>query len=70
MRIPYVIDNQTHKLSEARIMARLRAKYEQSVETLKPLKAQLAWTDGVIDQIVYRLYGLTAEEINVVEGKA
>ncbi len=39
-------------------------------ETLQPLKAQLEWTDGVLDQIVYRLYGLTAEEIRVVEGKA
>lgn len=38
------------------------------VETLRPVKAQLAWTDGLIDQIVYRLYGLTAEEIKVVEG--
>jgi hypothetical protein len=63
-------------LSDARVMARLRAEYEKSVETLRPLKAQLAWTDGVIDgalhrmcQIVYRLYGLTAEEIRVVEGK-
>ena len=44
-------------LSEARVMARLRAEYEKSLETLRPLKAQLAWTDGVIDQIVYRLYG-------------
>jgi hypothetical protein len=51
-------------------MARLRAEYEKSLETLKPLKAHLAWTDGVIDQIVYRLYGLTAEEIRVVEGKS
>ncbi len=51
----------------ARIMSWLRTEYERSVETLKPLKAQLAWTDGVIDQIVYRLYGLTAEEIRVVE---
>ncbi len=55
-------------LSDARLMARLRAEYEKSLDTLKPLKAQLAWTDGVIDQIVYRLYGLTAEEIRVVEG--
>ena len=37
-------------------------------DVMRPLKAQLAWTDGVIDQIVYRLYGLTAEEIRVVEG--
>jgi hypothetical protein len=38
-------------------------------DTLRPLEANLAWTDGVIDQIVYRLYGLMAEEIRVVEGK-
>ena len=40
-----------------------------TANTLKPLKAQLAWTDGVIDQSVYRLYGLTVEEIHVVEGR-
>lgn len=33
-------------------------------------KARLTWTNGVIDQIVYRLYGLGAEEIRMVEGKA
>ncbi len=45
-------------------------------EVYLPLKAQLAWTDEVIDgalrrmcQIVYRLYRLTAEEIRLVEGK-
>jgi hypothetical protein len=26
-------------------------------------------TDGLIDQIVYKLYGLTEEEIAIVEGK-
>jgi hypothetical protein len=57
-------------LSEARIMARLRTEYDKSVETLKPLKAQLAWTDGVINQIAYRLpQGVGAEKINVVEGE-
>jgi len=34
-----------------------------------PLKAQLGKTDRLIDQVVYRLYGLTEEEIGVVEGK-
>jgi hypothetical protein len=29
----------------------------------------LAKTDALIDQVVYRLYGLTEEEIGVVEGK-
>jgi hypothetical protein len=29
---------------------------------------QIAVTDGQIDQLVYTLYGLTAEEIKIVEG--
>ena len=36
---------------------------------LLPLKARLAATDRLIDQVVYRLYGLTEEEIAVVEGR-
>jgi hypothetical protein len=32
-------------------------------------KARLAWTGWLIDRVVYRLYGLTQEEIAVVEGK-
>jgi hypothetical protein len=56
-------------LSDSRLLARLRSQYEQSLDTLRPLKAQLAGTDWLIDQIVYRLYGLTEAEIAVVEGK-
>jgi hypothetical protein len=37
---------------------------------LLPIKRQLAWTDRLIDLIVYRLYGLTEEEIAVVEGRS
>jgi len=33
-----------------------------------PLKARLAATDRLIDLIVYRLYGLTEEEVATVEG--
>jgi len=33
------------------------------------LKEQLARTDQLIDAVLYRLYGLTEEEIRVVEGK-
>jgi hypothetical protein len=33
------------------------------------LLARIAATDRLIDRIVYRLYGLTEEEIAVVEGK-
>jgi hypothetical protein len=36
---------------------------------LSPLLASLAATDRLIDLIVYRLYGLTEEEVAVVEGK-
>ena len=32
-----------------------------------PLKQRIAATDRLIDQIVYRLYGLTDEEIAIVE---
>lgn len=34
------------------------------------LSHQLTTTDHLIDQIVYQLYGLTAEEIALVEGRA
>jgi hypothetical protein len=33
-----------------------------------PLKEKLRKTDWLIDQIVYRLYGLTEEEVKIVKG--
>ncbi|GAA5528204.1 N-6 DNA methylase [Herpetosiphon gulosus] len=48
----------------------LRGAYEQSLTLLQPIKAQLARTDALIDQLVYQLYGLTPAEIRVVEGQA
>jgi hypothetical protein len=36
---------------------------------ITPLKNQIQLTDELIDQIVYKLYGLTEEEIGVVEAK-
>jgi hypothetical protein len=47
----------------------VRNKYEASLEKVLPLKERLARTDALIDQVVYRLYGLTEEEIAVVEGQ-
>ncbi|MGQ9584128.1 MAG: Eco57I restriction-modification methylase domain-containing protein [Anaerolineae bacterium] len=47
---------------------RLQQEYEASLAKLLPLKARLAATDRLIDLIVYRLYGLTEEEVAVVEG--
>lgn len=44
-------------------------EFRQSTEKLAPLKERIAATDRLIDRIVYRLYGLTEEEVAVVEGK-
>jgi len=41
--------------------------YNESLSALLPVKERLRLTDGLIDQIVYRLYGLTEEEIRIVE---
>ncbi len=56
-------------LSDAGLIERLRNEYEGSLERVLPLKNRLAKTDSLIDQVVYRLYGLTDEEIGVVEGR-
>ena len=56
-------------LSDTGLVDRLRSEYEGSLEKVLPLKDRLAKTDALIDQVVYRLYGLTEEEIRVVEGK-
>src|SRR6266849_6515423 len=56
-------------LSDAGLVEKVRKEYEGSLERVLPLKERLAKTDALIDQVVYRLYGLTEEEINIVEGK-
>ena len=56
-------------LSDAGLVERLRNEYEESLERVLPLKERLAKTDALIDQVVYRLYGLTEGEIAVVEGR-
>lgn len=47
----------------------IKPEFEKSVAKLEPLKARIAATDQLIDQIVYKLYGLTEEEIRIVEGE-
>ena len=49
---------------------RIRREYQASVGKLQPLLARIAATDRLIDLIVYRLYGLTEQEVAVVEGAA
>ena len=47
---------------------RLRLEFDASVAKLQPLMERIAETDKLIDQIIYRLYWLTEEEIKIVEG--
>ena len=46
----------------------LRAEFEGSLGKLTPLRERIRQTDELIDATVYRLYGLTEEEIGIVEG--
>jgi hypothetical protein len=48
---------------------KIRAAWERSMETLRPLLTRIEATDRLIDRIVYQLYGLTEEEIAIVEGR-
>ena len=43
--------------------------YERYAPAYRDLTERIARTDWLIDQIVYQLYGLTAEEIAIVEGR-
>jgi type I restriction-modification system DNA methylase subunit len=42
-------------------------RYEQATERAAELEAQIERTDDLIDELVYDLYGLTDEEIEIVE---
>ena len=47
----------------------LRAEFEGSMGKLLPLRELIRQTDELIDATVYRLYGLTQEEVAIVEGR-
>jgi len=49
---------------------RLATEHAASLAVLLPLKQRLAATDRLIDQVVYKFYGLTEEEIAIVEKNA
>ena len=44
------------------------ARPTEAGEALAPVLARIVATDALIDQVVYRLYGLSTEEVAVVEG--
>jgi hypothetical protein len=43
--------------------------YRKHQPSIRALEIRIATTDRLINQVVYRLYGLTAEEIAIVEGQ-
>ena len=47
----------------------LRAEFEGSMKKLLPLRERIRQTDELIDATVYKLYGLTEEELGIVEGR-
>lgn len=47
----------------------IRAEFDPSVAKLRPVLERIKLTDKLIDQIVYKLYGLTNDEIAIVEGQ-
>jgi len=49
-------------------MEQAKGEVVKSLTIIDPLMTGIEATDQLIDQIVYRLYGLTEEEITVVEG--
>ena len=61
------LEEQKIRLSE-KDEDKIRSRFVTAKETLLPLEKQIAFTDQLIDQIVYRLYGLTEPEIKIVEG--
>ncbi len=57
-------------VGRAAVTPALTRIYEQHAPAYRALVTRIQETDDLIDQIVYRLYGLTEEEIAVVEGRA
>ncbi len=53
--------------SDRKTQEMLEKQFGKSTSILEPLKARIKATDELIDEIVYRLYGLTEEEIEVVK---
>ncbi|HEY4699087.1 MAG TPA: TaqI-like C-terminal specificity domain-containing protein, partial [Nitrososphaerales archaeon] len=52
----------------SKILDLIEKEFEDVMLKLSPLKEQIKATDQLIDQIIYKLYGLTQQEIQIVEG--
>ena len=55
-------------LSKRDFQESLEREFTASLTKLNPLLSRIQATDALIDRVVYQLYGLTDEEIEVVEG--
>jgi hypothetical protein len=55
--------------SDRKTQEKLEDQFTQSISILEPLKTKIKETDDLIDEIVYKLYGLTEEEIKIVKGE-
>ena len=49
-------------------MIELNVNFPRTPQEKESLQRQIAATDRQIDNLVYELYGLTEEEIKIVEG--
>ena len=56
-------------LSNRNFQESLEREFTHSLAKLKPLLTRLQYADALIDRVVYQFYGLTDEEIAVVEGE-
>lgn len=48
---------------------KLEQEFTASVDVLRPLKERIQATDRLIDAVVYRLYGLSEDEVRMVEAR-
>jgi hypothetical protein len=53
----------------ANVRDTIAGEFSAAMNVLTPLKARIKANDNLIDRIVYRLYGLTDDEIVIVEGQ-
>jgi hypothetical protein len=56
-------------LSNRELQGNLKEGFEGSTRKLRPLIDRIEKTDWLIDRVVYRLYGLSEEEVRMVEGE-
>jgi hypothetical protein len=54
-------------IPSGKALQNLRRETEEALDELQPLNEGIHRTDDLINEIVYRLYGLTEDEIAVIE---